>query len=285
MANPTQIRQASKFYAKSALAANFGSCIAVSLIVTAISYLAAFVSSFPGVTADELIAAEDVLVLLPNILTSNGISLLFGILISPITIGTYYYYINLARGRKLKITEIFVWFGDVSLFGKAIGATLWHMLLTLFWLVIAMILPLSLLLLLTVLPISNILYTSIAAFASLLFVIASVLALVKVQSYTPALYLLAADPSLTVMDAFRMNNMMMRGHIWEFFIVQISFILWNTLAAFTCGLSVFYVTPYITLTNCYFILQRAAEYRREHGLAPDTPDNIQEQNNSSADTE
>ena len=85
---------------------------------------------------------------------------------------------------------------------------------------------------------------------SLLFIIPGIIA---AYSYSQAIFVLVEDPNKGVMQCIRESKEMMIGHKWEYFVLELSFILWELLAIFTCGLGYIYVYPYmnVTLANYY----------------------------------
>ena len=56
--------------------------------------------------------------------------------------------------------------------------------------------------------------------------------------------------------------MMMRGHKWRLFCLQISFIGWAILAGLTCGIGVLWLTPYTEASTAIFYLELAGDYYR-----------------------
>ena len=85
---------------------------------------------------------------------------------------------------------------------------------------------------------------------SLLFVIPG---LVKVYSYRLTPYILAENPSMASRDAISLSRKMMNGQKWRAFMLDLSFIGWQFLAALTCGLvGIFYSFPYQCATNAEF---------------------------------
>ncbi len=55
----------------------------------------------------------------------------------------------------------------------------------------------------------------------------------------------------------------MKGHKWEFFVVQLSFIGWGILSILTLGiLSLFYVNPYMQSTYATYYLEVREEALR-----------------------
>ena len=63
-------------------------------------------------------------------------------------------------------------------------------------------------------------------------------------------YLLTENPNLSKEEAFCISKEMMDGEKWNTFVLELSFLGWYFLAAFTFGiLNIFYVTPYENLTK------------------------------------
>lgn len=82
---------------------------------------------------------------------------------------------------------------------------------------------------------------------SLLFVIPGI---VKSYEYRMIPYILAENPHISTKEAFALSKQMMEGDKGNAFVLDLSFIGWNILSAFTCCiLAIFYVAPYQNLTN------------------------------------
>jgi uncharacterized membrane protein len=109
-------------------------------------------------------------------------------------------------------------FGSVRYFFKALGLLLMVSLLTFLW--------------------------------ALLFIIPGIIAAYR---YSQAIFVLVEDPSKGIMQCIRESKEMMVGHKWEFFVLELSFILWQLLGLVTCGLAFIYVYPYmkVTFANYY----------------------------------
>ena len=80
---------------------------------------------------------------------------------------------------------------------------------------------------------------------TLLFIIPGIIAAYR---YSQAMFVMVENPDKGVMQCIRESKEMMIGHKWEFFVLEVSFILWQLLSAFTCGLALIYVAPYMTVT-------------------------------------
>lgn len=82
---------------------------------------------------------------------------------------------------------------------------------------------------------------------TLLFIIPGI---VKSYEYRMIPYLLAENPNLTKEQAFSISKQMMDGQKWDAFVLDLSFIGWELLSGLTAGiLGIFYVNPYIQMTN------------------------------------
>lgn len=74
--------------------------------------------------------------------------------------------------------------------------------------------------------------------------------IVKKYEYRMVPYLLSENPEIDMQEAFDLSRKMMDGEKLHAFWLDLSFIGWDLLSIFTCGiLSVFYVNPYRNLTN------------------------------------
>lgn len=81
---------------------------------------------------------------------------------------------------------------------------------------------------------------------SLLFIIPGIIAGYR---YRFALYNLCENPAIGVMEAINMSKAQTRGHKWELFVLDLSWIGWNILCALTLGILSIWITPYIQQTD------------------------------------
>lgn len=82
---------------------------------------------------------------------------------------------------------------------------------------------------------------------TLLFIIPGI---VKGYAYSMTPYILMEEPELSVQDALKKSMAMTKGHKWEMFVFDLSFLGWIILSCFTCGiLMIFYVAPYYTIAR------------------------------------
>lgn len=79
---------------------------------------------------------------------------------------------------------------------------------------------------------------------SMLFVIPGI---VKSYSYAMTPYILADQPEVEAKEALKLSMRMMKGHKWQLFVFELSFIGWLLLEIITFGLvNIFYSGPYRT---------------------------------------
>lgn len=77
---------------------------------------------------------------------------------------------------------------------------------------------------------------------SLLLVIPGI---IKSYEYLMVPYILAENPAMDQKEAFAISKRMMDGQKWKAFVLELSFLGWELLTVFTCGLlGIFYVSPY-----------------------------------------
>ena len=67
--------------------------------------------------------------------------------------------------------------------------------------------------------------------------------IVKSLSYAMTPYIMAEQPELTAGEAIQKSMLMMDGHKWELFVLQLSFIGWGLLAALTLNLGNLVLNP------------------------------------------
>ena len=84
----------------------------------------------------------------------------------------------------------------------------------------------------------QLIYITIGIF---LFVVPGILA---IYNYSMTSYILAENPELTASEALRKSKEMMKGNRWRFFCLEISFIGWDILCAFTLGIGQLWLLPY-----------------------------------------
>ena len=75
--------------------------------------------------------------------------------------------------------------------------------------------------------------------------------------FSQAYYILAENPNKGIIECLKESIELMKGHKWEFFVLELSFIGWWLLAILTLGIGTLWVSPYqkVTETNFYLKLK------------------------------
>ena len=80
-------------------------------------------------------------------------------------------------------------------------------------------------------------------------------------AYAMAPYILAETPDISGTEALRLSRQMMKGHKWELFWLELTFIGWSILAAFTLGLGNLALAPYQGVSKASFYRDVKAQSR------------------------
>lgn len=76
---------------------------------------------------------------------------------------------------------------------------------------------------------------------------------IKFFSYYMVPYILAENPEIPPLEAIRLSKRMMKGHKWECFVMELSFIGWGILDSISIGLvGLFFLNPYRTAAFCEY---------------------------------
>lgn len=91
---------------------------------------------------------------------------------------------------------------------------------------------------------------------SLLFVIPGIIAAYR---YSMAFYIMLEDPDCSAMEAINRSKALMDGHKGELFWLDLSFIGWHILSAFTFGIGTLFLNPYIQTSYAVFYRNLTAQ--------------------------
>lgn len=92
---------------------------------------------------------------------------------------------------------------------------------------------------------------------SLLFIIPGILLSL---AFTSISYTYMKHPELGVMDMVSTSWRMMKGHKFEYLVLELSFMGWVILSIFTCGILSFWLTPYYRMTLVRYFEEIDDEY-------------------------
>lgn len=96
--------------------------------------------------------------------------------------------------------------------------------------------------------VAAVLVSIIVGLCSLLFVIPGI---IMALAYTVVMYLVV-DTDIKGSDALKKSREMMKGHKWEYFVFQLSFIGWMLLVPLTLGLILIWLIPYMTTAQAMY---------------------------------
>ncbi len=71
-------------------------------------------------------------------------------------------------------------------------------------------------------------------------------------AYAIVPFVLQDNPQLSPKEALHKSRMLMRGHKWDLFVLQLSFIGWYLLGIITCGIAFLWVAPYLNTAIAHF---------------------------------
>ncbi|MBR2266594.1 MAG: DUF975 family protein, partial [Paludibacteraceae bacterium] len=71
-------------------------------------------------------------------------------------------------------------------------------------------------------------------------------------AYAMVPYLLHDYPELGAREALRMSRELMKGHKWDLFVLQLTFLGWIILAILTCGIGFLWLIPYMSAAQGHF---------------------------------
>jgi len=88
--------------------------------------------------------------------------------------------------------------------------------------------------------------------------------------FSQAFYILSEDKSKGIIEYLRESDRMMKGHKWEYFILEFSFIGWDILTKITFYIGDLWFNPYkqvtCTNTNYYLELKKKIRFKIEIGV-------------------
>ena len=87
--------------------------------------------------------------------------------------------------------------------------------------------------------------------------------LVKAYSYAMTPYILVDRPELSANEAISLSRRMMKGHKFDLFYLQLSFIGWALLCILTLGIGFLWLSPYMMTAQAAFYQDVKADYEMQ----------------------
>lgn len=78
--------------------------------------------------------------------------------------------------------------------------------------------------------------------------------IIKTYSYAMTSYIAAENQELTATECITKSREMMKGHKWDLFVLNLSFIGWGLLAVLTLGILYIWLLPYMEMAMTEFYL-------------------------------
>jgi uncharacterized membrane protein len=90
---------------------------------------------------------------------------------------------------------------------------------------------------------------------------------IKYFQYYMVPYIVAENPDIRTREALRLSRDMMKGHKWDLFVKQLSFIGWDLLDMFTFGLlRILFINPYFTAAMAEYYVKLRDEAKAKYVL-------------------
>ena len=196
--------------------------------------------------------------------------LLYWLVVSPLRVGFTRFFIGVARLQKPRLPVAFAIFCDLGLVLRSMGLSFLVGFLQMFWILLFLLLPAC------TLYAAFVLHSALIADLSLILcMIAMLLSSVKALSYTPATYLFADDPSIGVFGAVKQSVSITRGHLVEFYLFDLSFLLWRLLASSSPLIGNAFYLPYYHTALAVFV--DSLRVRNDPSLAPQPKEEAQDE--------
>lgn len=274
--NQSATRRDIKYSAKRLLGANLRVCLTVTVIYLLLFYIsdnltARYSPELVSINLDAiynavlngdisaLINVSDYIavnVTVRRLLLFFAIQLLSVVILAPFNMGMTEIYVDLSRGSEARASQAGGWYLKSNLAVKAVVLSILVSLISNCASLICSGLPaLGFYYLNTypfTLPQLN-MYYGLSAVLMVTSLGGTLLAAIISVLYQPAAYLMAGRKSMGVIEALRGSRRLLKGHVWEYFVFYLSFMLWFLLVNATFGLAYIYVLPFYTAANALFI--------------------------------
>lgn len=230
-----------KSYAKSNLKGNWGIAIAAMLAVVAVNFIGNIfaVQLFPGDSVFALVLSE-IFVFIVS---------LIGMIFST---GYSYMQLNICRGRDYSLSDLLYMFHnqpDRVLVAGLVVALIDTVVQIPFYYVTYMVNP------------GNTVESMIHWYQLLLgaWILAMVLSVIFTVPFALAFYFLADDPEMGGIEALKASTHVMKGHIWQYLMLELSFVPLLFLSLFTLYIGLLWLMPYMQFTETAFYMYVTGE--------------------------
>ena len=88
-------------------------------------------------------------------------------------------------------------------------------------------------------------------------------AIILNYAYRLVPYVIHDNPELGVKDTLRTSRMMMKGHKWQLFVLDLTFIGWALLCILSAGIGFLWLDPYMRASYAHFYEDVKADYSKK----------------------
>lgn len=184
------------------------------------------------------------------------LNILFDIFMLIMSYGYAAYALKVARNQPAGFQDLFVGF---TKFGRVLWMNILISLFSTLWSILCIIPAVISIVLFVVLESAAFLYLYMLLLAG-----GALLSTIITLRYQLAPFFMLDDPDCTAREAINRSKEAMKGHVFEYFVLLLSFIGWMLLCAITMGIMLIWVMPYmeVTLANFYeAVRQSLPSYR------------------------
>ena len=175
----------------------------------------------------------------------------------PLSFGLIISFIRLKRNEDVKAFDFLSNFSEN--FKRAISIT-WNIILKMWIAIVAYIIAIILLGISAFTSFASVLSTASIGTTSIVLIIVGVVLLafacvygfIKGLLYSLSYYIAYDNPELSAKEAVEKSAELMNGNRGNIFVLQLSFIGWAILAAFTLGIGFLWLAPYVQVSNVCF---------------------------------
>ena len=175
----------------------------------------------------------------------------------PLTFGLIVSFIRLKRNEDVKAFDFLSNFSEN--FKRAISIT-WNIFLKMWLPIVMYIIAMILLSVSAFTSFASVLSTATIGTTSIVLIIVGIILLIaagiygviKGLLYSLAYYIAYDNPELSAKEAVEKSAELMNGNRGNIFVLQLSFIGWAILAAFTLGIGFLWLAPYVQVANVCF---------------------------------
>ena len=97
--------------------------------------------------------------------------------------------------------------------------------------------------------------SALAIIGIILLIVSTIYAIIKGLSFSLSFYIAYDNPEMSALDVVNKSAELMVGHKGQFFLLDLSFIGWAILAAFTLGIGFLWLIPYMQVSQICFYEQ------------------------------